>query len=235
MSFDSNSWFHGVSSLRRAIRLALALFMGSQFALSSLSMGMESVNTRKKIIVFGDSLTAGYQLPTEASFPVALETFLKAKGRAVEVVNASVSGDTSTAGLERLEWSLGDGADLVILELGANDMLRGIDARVTYRALDLILASLQEKKITVLLAGMKASRGLGTVYRDEFESIYPQLSTKYGVTLYPFFLEGIAERPEFNLPDGIHPNREGILQIVDRIGPVILGMLQLLESQAPPK
>lgn len=198
---------------------------------SSPTMGMEALNTRKRVVVFGDSLTAGYQLPADASFPVALEAALNLKGYSVDVVNASVSGDTATAGLERLEWSLANGADLVILELGANDMLRGIDVSVTYNALDSILLSLREKKIPVLLAGMKASRGLGSAYRDAFEAIYPRLAAKHGVKLYPFFLEGVAERPEFNLSDGIHPNAAGIQQIVERIFPDVIDLLSSAQER----
>jgi acyl-CoA thioesterase-1 len=226
MSFNRVVSFHGASLLRGGIRFLVALLFGALFANSSTSNEMAHVEVKKRVVVFGDSLTAGYLLPVESSFPVVLEQYLKKRGLLVEVINASVSGDTATAGLERLEWSLGNGAHLVILELGANDMLRGINTKVTYGALDSILAKLREQQIPVLLAGMKASRGLGAEYRDDFESIYPNLAAKYGVMLYPFFLEGIAERREFNLSDGIHPNARGVQEVVDRIGPIVADMLR---------
>lgn len=190
----------------------------------------EAIKASIRIMVFGDSLTAGYQLPADSSFPAVLERHLKVVGHKVEVINASVSGDTATAGLERLQWSLVSQPDVVILELGANDMLRGIDVDITYRALDSILHTLREKKISVLLTGMKASRGLGLEYRNNFESMYPRLAIKHDVRLYPFFLEGVAGQPEFNLSDGIHPNAAGVQQIVDRIGPIVSEMLRDVEN-----
>jgi acyl-CoA thioesterase-1 len=212
--------------------LTLALFVcGSLVVFTCSSIGAEPLKTKKKILVFGDSLTAGYQLPANSSFPVVLERFLNVRGHPVQVTNASVSGDTATAGLERLEWSLGDGADLVLLELGANDMLRGIDVETTYKALNSILLKLREKKIPVLLAGMRASRGLGSEYSNQFDSMYPQLASKHGVRLYPFFLEGVVGRADLNLPDGIHPNTSGIQLIVEQIGPVVIDMLQKLDDR----
>jgi acyl-CoA thioesterase-1 len=208
------------------------LFVSAPLVLiTSSSIEAEPIKTKKKILVFGDSLTAGYQLPANSSFTAVLERFLDARGHPVRVINASVSGDTATAGLERLEWSLGDGADLVILELGANDMLRGINVEVTYKALDSILSKLREKKITVLLAGMRASLGLGPDYRSQFDSMYAQLASKHGIRLYPFFLEGVVGQSDYNLSDGIHPNSSGIKIIVERIGPIVIDMLQTLEDR----
>jgi acyl-CoA thioesterase-1 len=188
---------------------------------------------KTKILVLGDSLTAGYQLPLNASFPPVLEARLRAKGLHVDIINASVSGDTASGGLERLEWSLAAGADAVIVELGANDMLRGIDVEVTYAALDSILDKLKQRNIPVLLAGMKAARGVGAEYRDAFDSLYPRLAARHGALLYPFFLEGVAGRSEFNLPDGIHPNAAGVRRIVEGIEPLVEELIRKTHAATP--
>jgi acyl-CoA thioesterase-1 len=178
-----------------------------------------------RIVAFGDSLSAGYRLPASASFPAQLETALRAKGRDVSVVNAGVSGDTASDGLARLDWSVPPGADLVIVEFGANDMFRGLDPTITRRALDEIITKLQARGAFVLLAGMRSVSNLGDSYRGEFEAIYPELAQARQVPLYPFFLEGIAEQAVFNLADGIHPNRSGVAKIVAGILPSVEAML----------
>jgi acyl-CoA thioesterase-1 len=174
-----------------------------------------------RIVAFGDSLSAGYMLPASASFPGQLEAALRAKGREVTVVNAGVSGDTASDGLARLEWSMPPGADLVIVEFGANDMFRGLDPAITRHALDEIITKLQARGASVLLAGMRSVSNLGDSYRGEFEAIYPELAKAHQVPLYPFFLEGIAEQAAFNLADGIHPNRSGVAKIVAGILPSV--------------
>jgi acyl-CoA thioesterase-1 len=174
-----------------------------------------------RIVAFGDSLSAGFELPANGSFPAQLEAALRAKGRDVTVVNAGVSGDTASDGLARLDWSLPAGADLVIVEFGANDMLRGLDPAITRRALDEILTRLQARGASVLLAGMRSMTNLGESYRGQFETIYPELAKAHGVPLYPFFLEGIAEQAAFNLADGMHPNRSGVGKIVAGILPSV--------------
>jgi acyl-CoA thioesterase-1 len=174
-----------------------------------------------QIVALGDSLTAGYGLPAEAAFPVRLEKALKAKGLNVEIANAGVSGDTATGGLARLDWSVPEGTDAVILELGANDMLRGIDPQVTRRALDTIIQRLRERHIAVLLAGMRAIPNLGVDYVQGFETIYSDLAAKYDVLLYPFFLDGIAGDAKFNQRDGLHPTAGGVDEIVARILPKV--------------
>jgi acyl-CoA thioesterase-1 len=174
-----------------------------------------------KIVAFGDSLSAGYQLGPEDAFPVVLEKALRAKGLDVEVENAGVSGDTASGGRERLDWSVAEGTDLVIVELGANDALRGIDPKITEEALDDILAGLKGRNIPVLLAGMLAPRNNGTEYAAAFDAIYPRLAEKYGVPLYPFFLEGVQGKAGLNLADGMHPNREGVDVIVRNILPAV--------------
>jgi acyl-CoA thioesterase-1 len=172
-----------------------------------------------QVVALGDSLTAGYGLPADAAFPARLEKALRAKGLSVEVANAGVSGDTATGGLGRLDWSVPEGTDAVILELGANDMLRGIDPQLTRRALDAILRRLSERHVAVLLAGMRAIPNLGVDYVQGFETIYADLAKNYDVVLYPFFLDGIAGDPKFNQRDGLHPTAAGVDEIVTRILP----------------
>ena len=172
-----------------------------------------------KIVALGDSLTAGLGLPAEAAFPVRLERALVGKGLAVEIVNAGVSGDTSADGLARLDWSVPDDTDAVILELGANDALRGLDPARTRAALDAIMRRLNERRIAVLLAGMRAPPNLGADYTKAFDAIYPDLAAAYGVVFYPFFLDGVAADPRLNQGDGIHPTAAGVDVIVARLLP----------------
>jgi acyl-CoA thioesterase-1 len=174
-----------------------------------------------KIVVLGDSLTAGLGLSAADAFPAKLEKALKAKGLAVEVVNAGVSGDTTAGGLARLDWSVPAGTDAVIVELGANDMLRGGDPERTRQALDAIMRRLAERQIPVLLAGMRAAPNLGGDYARAFEPIYPDLAAKYGLLYYPFFLEGVASDAKLNQRDGLHPTSAGIDAIVARILPKV--------------
>ena len=186
-----------------------------------------------KLVALGDSLTAGYGLPGEAAFPAVLERALRAKGYAVSIINAGVSGDTTSGGLARLDWSVPDGTDGVILELGANDMLRGIDPNIPRQALDEILARLRERGIPVLLTGMYASRNLGAEYVARFEAIFPDLAKKYGVPLYPFFLDGVAGVRELALPDGLHPTAKGVQVIVERILPTVERFVAQLAARPP--
>ncbi len=172
-----------------------------------------------RIVAFGDSLSAGYQLPADAAFPAVLERALRRDGFDVRVDNAAVSGDTTQGGVERLDWSVPEGTDLAIVELGANDMLRGVDTAVTAKNLDAIVAGLQNRKVHVLLAGMIASVELDPAYRGRFAAIFPSLAKRYGVPLYPFFLAGIIGHPELHLADGMHPNAAGVAVIVTNILP----------------
>lgn len=178
-----------------------------------------SADAPLKIVAFGDSLTAGYGLPAQDAFPAKLERALKARGVNVEIGNAGVSGDTSSGGLSRLDWSIPDGTDGVILELGANDMLRGIDPAVTAKSLDAILAKLKERNIIVLLCGMRAAPNMGAAYADAFDSLFGQLAKKYDAVFYPFFLEGVAAQAKFAQRDGVHPNAAGVDAIVTGILP----------------
>ncbi len=178
-----------------------------------------------KIVAFGDSLTAGYQLPATAGFPAVLQKRLRADGYAVEIVNAGVSGDTSAGGLARLDWSVPDDADLVIVELGANDMLRGAPPAEAARALSEIIERLQARKIAVVLAGMRSIANWGEAYAKEFQAIYPDLARRFGVPLYPFFLEGVAGDRVLTLMDAMHPNTAGVDKIVAGFAPFIEGAL----------
>jgi acyl-CoA thioesterase I len=172
-----------------------------------------------KIVVLGDSLSAGLGLPADAAFPERLAQVLKAKGIAATVANAGVSGDTASGGLGRLDWSVPDGTSAVIVELGANDALRGIDPSVTKAALDGILTNLRDRHIFVLLAGMRAPRNMGADYVQAFDAIYPALASTHRVVFYPFFLEGVATDAKLNQADGLHPTAAGVDVIVARILP----------------
>lgn len=174
-----------------------------------------------QIVGFGDSLMAGYGLGPGEGFTEQLQEALKARGHEAVVANAGVSGDTSSGGLARLDWSVPDGTDLVILELGANDMLRGIDPAIVERNLDEMISRLKARGIDVLLAGMVAAPNLGHAYGEAFGSVYPRLAQKHGVILYPFFLDGVAAEHDLLSEDGMHPSAEGIRTIVARILPTV--------------
>jgi acyl-CoA thioesterase-1 len=177
------------------------------------------------ILALGDSLTAGYGLAPEKSFPSQLEAALAKKGISVRVVNGGMSGDTSAGGLSRLDWLLAEKPDLVIVELGANDGLRGLDPAVTRGNLDRIATRIRDSGAHILLAGMRAPPNLGSEYGAAFAALYRDLAEKHGAAYYPFFLEGVAADPALNQEDGIHPTAEGIAVIVENILPVVAGAL----------
>lgn len=183
-----------------------------------------------RIVTFGDSLTAGYQLPSGQGFSDQLGALLKEQGLHVEVNNAGVSGDTTSSGLARLDWSIPDGTDLVILELGANDALQGLPVDQAKANLEAMLKRLKERKIAVLLAGMKAPPNMGEAYVARFDAIYPALAEQYDVPLYPFFLDGVAAQSELNLADGIHPNEKGIAVIVKKIAPFVADIVKIIQK-----
>ena len=203
---------------RRLAALGLAaLAVGSAPAASAADL---------TLLAFGDSLVHGYGLGAGDTFPEQLEAALRQEGHAVQVINGGNSGDTSAAGLARLDWALADAPDLVLVELGANDGLRGLDPTATEANLDAILGKLTERDITVLLAGMLAPRNLGAEYAEQFDSLYPRLAAAHDVALYPFFLDGVALEPDLNQPDGIHPNAAGVAVIVERILPHLLPLVE---------
>lgn len=180
-----------------------------------------------RLMAFGDSLTHGYGLPAGETFPEQLEAALRADGFNVEVLNAGNSGETTAGGLARLDWALADDPDAVILELGANDGLRGLDPGATYDNLDAILTRLtKDEGLPVLLAGMLAPPNLGSEYGEAFNAVYPRLAKEHDVPFYPFFLEGVAMQPALNQSDGIHPNAEGVGEIVERIKPHVIRLLE---------
>lgn len=192
------------------------------FAILGIVLGADFAMARQiQLVALGDSLTAGYLLPAEQAFPAVLERELRAKGHDVTIINGGVSGDTTTGGLERLDWTVPDGTDGVILELGANDALRGIDPNVPRAALREIVTRLESRKIKVMLAGMVAPRSMGTTYIEAFDSIYPSLAKEKGLILYPFFLDGLVEKPQLLQQDGLHPTAEGVEEIVRRILPKV--------------
>jgi acyl-CoA thioesterase-1 len=185
-----------------------------------------------RVMAYGDSLIHGYGLPPGEAFPVQLEAALKEEGYDVTVINAGNSGETTAGGLQRLAWTLEENPDIVVLCLGANDMLRGLDPAKAEANLAGILEELKKRNIRVLLAGMRAQRGLGRDYVEAFDAIYPELAQRFGVELYPFFLEGVAARPELNQGDGIHPNAEGVALIVEQMLPHLLPLIEKERAEA---
>ena len=184
-----------------------------------------ALSKTKTILVMGDSLTAGYGLAETDSFPVQLKRSLSKLGRDVRIINSGVSGDTSAGGRARLDWALAENPDAVILELGANDGLRGLDPRKTEANLGEIIREIGKRKIPILLTGMRAPPNLGPEYEAEFNGLYRRLARRHKILLYPFFLEGVAAIPSLNQADAIHPNAEGVAEIVNRIRPIILQLI----------
>ncbi len=214
--------FGGYGAVSRVFNvLIVLLLLGPALAGSGHAAGKPV-----RILAFGDSLTAGYGLAPAEGFTAQLETALKARGHDVQVINGGVSGDTTAGGAARLDWALGDAPDLVILELGANDALRGLDPAAARRNLDRMLATLAGRGIPTLLAGMYAPPNFGRDYGERFNAIYPELAAKHGVPLFPFFLEGVAARPDLNQPDGIHPNAAGVRIIVETLLPHLLPLVE---------
>ena len=186
------------------------------------------------LVAFGDSLTAGYGLKADESFPSQLQMALRARGHKVDVVNAGVSGDTTADGLARIDWTLSSPADGIILELGANDALRGIDPKETRANLDKMLQKVKAKALPTLLAGMKAPGNWGEDYQKRFDAIFPELATQYDAQLYPFFLDGVALDPKLVLSDGLHPSAAGVATIVKRILPDVEKLIERIGARKPP-
>lgn len=210
------------SQVRKALLAALAAFT---------MLSTPAAAAPVKLVAFGDSLTAGFGLPRADSFAAKLEVALKARGFDVTVVNAGVSGDTTAAGLARMDWSIPRDAQAVIVELGANDMLRGLDPSIPRKNLTEILTRLKARKLPVLLAGMRAAPNLGSDYQRRFDAIYPDLSAQFGVPLYPFFLQAVAGDRALNQKDGVHPTSEGVDRIVADILPSVEQLVRQARAQ----
>lgn len=222
---------HGLRRWTRTQVVALAVFVNVATIPAPAAYADPAVAEPLSIVAFGDSLTAGYRLEPSQSFPAQLEKALRARGHNVEIVNAGVSGDTTAAGLERLAWAVPDGTEGVILELGANDALRGIDPAQTKANLDKIIAALDARGIPVLVAGMKAPKNWGEEYAARFDAIFTDLAKSDSHIVYPFFLDGIAMQPELNLDDGMHPNDKGVARIVSRIAPAVEQLIVRIEAR----
>jgi acyl-CoA thioesterase-1 len=227
-----------MQTLFKTILVGLAAILGplitaEDFALNAAQVPQSSARPAR-LLAFGDSLTEGYGVPPGAAFPVRLERALKARGHNVTVVNAGVSGETSAGGLQRIDWILADIANLpdaAIVELGANDGLRGLPAAEMERNLDGILAKLKTRNISLLFTGMKAPRNFGENYAAEFDAVFPRLAAKYGALFYPFFLEGVILDRSLVQPDGIHPNPAGVDAIVERITPLAERLVQQAQAR----
>ena len=201
-------------------------------ALMTAATALAQTETKPiKMVVLGDSLSAGLGLSASAAFPQRLQKSLKSKGMTVDMINAGVSGDTSSGGRDRLDWSVPEGTEAVIVELGANDALRGTDPAVTRAALSDILTRLKARGVAVLLCGMVAPPNYGSDYSARFNAIYPDLARSFGVPLYPFFLEGIAADASLNQADGMHPTAEGVDVIVKNILPTVQAFLGTISRQ----
>jgi len=198
----------------KALIAALCLALGVTLAPVDASDAGEI-----KIVGFGDSLMAAYNLKGDEGFPARFEAALRERGHDVTIIDAGVSGDTTSGGLARLDWSIPDGVDGVILELGANDALRGLPPEKTRENLEAMIVRLQQRGIPILLAGMLAPPNMGGDYEASFNAIYPDLAIKYGLTLYPFFLDGVTGNPDLQLTDGMHPNASGINVMVENFIP----------------
>jgi acyl-CoA thioesterase-1 len=215
----------------RARTFTWLMMAGLMLAMPVTHAAAQAVAKPIKLVALGDSLSAGYLLPGPAAFPVRLQKALKDKGIETEIANAGVSGDTTSGGLGRLDWSVPDGTQGVILELGANDALRGMDPKIPRAALTEILTRLKARNIPVLLCGMLAPPNYGPDYAAQFNSIYPDLAKEFGVPLYPFFLDGVAGTPGLQLADGMHPTAEGVDVMVRKILPSVEAFLGSLAKQ----
>ena len=225
---------HAPGSAMFTRKMVVRLLLCNAFVAAWLALGFGTPAQAAeplRIVVLGDSLVAGFNIRVVDAFPAQLERALKAKGHNVEVINAGVSGDTTAAGLDRLQWAVPENADAVIVELGANDALRGLDPATARANLDKILATLTAQKAEILVAGMKAPRNLPPSYVAAFDAIYPDLAQKYGALLYPFFIEKTALDPKLSLPDGLHPNARGVEAIVADILPKVEELIGRIKAR----
>ncbi len=218
----------GVARVFSALALSAVILMGLLG-----SHGIAAEQRLVRLAAFGDSLTAGHELTRAQAFPAVLEKALRERGHTVEVLNAGVSGDTTSAALARLDWSIPEGTEGVIVELGANDALRGIDPAVPRKALTEILQRFKDRKIPVLFTGMLAPPNYGPEYAAKFNAIYPDLAKQFDVPLYPFFLDGVAGDAKLNFADGIHPTAAGVEVIVARILPEVEALIGRIRAAQP--
>ncbi len=226
---------NGYVSITRAKRPhsygSIPWILSSVIAIIAIAFAWSNANAQTvgvdsyKIVAFGDSLSAGYQLPTGSGFTDQLQVLLQKSDPKISVTNAAVSGDTTSSGRARLDWSVPDDTDLVILELGANDALQGLPVEQAKANLDWMIQRLKDRNIKILLAGMRAPPNMGAEYGKAFDAIYPELAKKHAIPFYPFFLDGVAAQPDLNLADGIHPNKQGIAIITDKIAPLVLDVV----------
>jgi acyl-CoA thioesterase-1 len=222
-----------VSSLRPRFRPLgpVALLCAAAFLALLMTFARPAAAEPLRVIAFGDSLSAGFQLPADAAFPAQLEARLKADGYDARVVNAAVSGDTTRGGASRLSYALRDGGDLLIVELGANDMLLGFEPATTRENLEKIVSAAQERGLDVLLAGMLANANFGADHKKSFDAIFPELAARRGLPLYPFFLDGVVGEKGMTLVDGLHPSRAGVARIVAGVAPLVEKSLDSLQSK----
>lgn len=209
----------GYGAFTAAVNLRIATALVLVFCVLALPVNAQTEPV--KLAILGDSLAAGYGLAPAQAFPARLQAALKDKDRNVTVINHGVSGDTTAGGLERIDWMLADKPDIVMVELGGNDMLRALDPASTERNLDAVIGKLKQAGVTVWLAGMMAPRNFGAEYVQQFDGLFKKLADRHGVPLYPFFLDGVAQDATLNQPDGIHPNARGVDVIVERILPFV--------------
>src|ERR1700730_5330788 len=227
----ARSYGTSVSEVERPVHMFVHMLVLAMVLLAAGTALAQVPAKPIKIVVLGDSLSAGLGLPASAAFPARLQKSLESNGIAVDMINAGVSGDTSSGGRDRLDWSVPEGTEAVIVELGANDALRGIDPAVTRSALTDILTRLKARHIAVLLCGMLAPPNYGSDYSARFNAIYPDLAKSFGVPLYPFFLEGVAADARLNQADGLHPTAEGVDVIVKNILPTVEAFLGAISGQ----
>ena len=214
-------WLYGFEvRLVNSVLLIFCFFLSSAFA----------KNDTLEILMLGDSLTAGYGLPPNLTIPKLLERKIKSDYPNISIINGGVSGDTSAGGLSRLDWLLGPSIKAIIIELGANDGLRGINPSTTYSNLDQIIRKSKEFGLQVILTGMLAPPNLGPAYADEFNRIYPDLAQKYDLIFFPFFLDGVVANPELNQEDGIHPNKYGVEVIAEKLNPYLRKLIGALRK-----
>jgi acyl-CoA thioesterase I len=218
-----------VQKMKRGALATAVVAAGMVLAASGLHANQAAAR-EPVIVAFGDSLTAGLDLPEKDSFPAQLERALKARGQELKVVNAGVSGDTAAAGLARLDWAMPDDASAVIVEFGANDALQGLDPAATKATLEKIITELKSRGLPILLTGMEAPPNLGKDYVNQFRAIYADLAQRYDLILYPFFLDGVALDDQYTLSDGMHPNAEGVARIVDGILPKVEELLVRVQA-----